>query len=129
MPLIQRTIATALIPVLVLTALPLPAQAGMVSTEQAIASTSASADRDRLGAFLSRDDVRLALTQQGVDADEAIARVQAMSDAEVAALAHRVDEAPAGAGIVGALFTVFVILLVTDILGLTRVFSFTRPVR
>ena len=34
-------------------------------------------------------------------ADDAIARVQAMSDAEVAQLADRVDKAPAGAGVVG----------------------------
>jgi len=36
------------------------------------------------------------------------------------------DEMPAGASVVGALFAVFVILLVTDILGLTNVFPFTR---
>ena len=41
----------------------------------------------------------------------------------------QIDSAPAGAGIVGTLFTVFVILLVTDILGLTKVFPFTRPIR
>ena len=47
----------------------------------------------------------------------------------VAALADRVDTAPAGAGIVGALFTIFVILLITDILGFTKVFPFTRSIQ
>ena len=55
--------------------------------------------------------------------------VNAMSDAEVAQLAGRIDQAPAGGEILGLLFTVFVILLVTDILGLTKVFTFTRSVR
>jgi hypothetical protein len=31
--------------------------------------------------------------------------------------------------VLGILFAVFVILLVTDILGLTKVFPFTRPIR
>lgn len=52
-----------------------------------------------------------------------------MSDGEVAQLAQRVDQAPAGAGVVGVLFTLFVILLVTDILGFTKVFPFTRAIR
>jgi hypothetical protein len=44
-------------------------------------------------------------------------------------LAGRVDQAPAGGDVLGLLFTVFIVLLVTDILGLTKVFPFTRPVR
>lgn len=54
---------------------------------------------------------------------------QAMSDAEVAQLADRVDQAPAGAGVVGILVAVFVVLVVTDLLGWTSVFPFTRSIR
>lgn len=126
---LQRTVATALIPVMLLGSLPLSAQAGMVGTEEALISVDAAADRNKVGQFLQREDVRQALQQQGVSPHEALARVQALSDAEVAALADRVDQAPAGAGIVGALLTVFVILLITDILGLTKVFPFTRPIQ
>lgn len=126
---IQRTVAAALIPVMLLGSLPLSAQAGMVGTEQALVSLAGDADRDKLGEFLQREDVRQALVRQGVSPDEALARVKALSDAEVAALADRVDQAPAGAGIVGALLTIFVILLITDILGLTKVFPFTRPIQ
>lgn len=129
----KRLIASALIPSLLLVGTPLMAQAGIVSTEQALtvqaASPQSEASRERLSAFLNRDDVRAELLAQGVSADDAMARVQAMSDAEVAELAHRVDQAPAGAGVVGLLFTVFVILLVTDILGFTKVFPFTRAIR
>ena len=73
--------------------------------------------------------MRQQLQAQGVSADDAIARVQAMSDAEVAQLADRVDRAPAGGDVIGVLFTVFLILLVTDILGFTKVFPFTRSIR
>ena len=126
---IHRLIATALIPCVTLLGMPLTVQAAIVSTEQAMASPAGDASRERVAAFLSRDDVRAELQTQGVSADDAIARVQAMSDAEVAQLAQRVDQAPAGAGVVGVLFSVFLILLVTDILGLTKVFPFTRAIR
>ena len=125
----HRLIATALIPCVTLMGMPLTAQASIVSTEQAMVTPAGDASRERVAAFLARDDVRAELQTQGVSADDAIARVQAMSDAEVAQLAQRVDQAPAGAGVIGVLFTVFVILLVTDILGFTKVFPFTRAIR
>lgn len=126
---INRFLAAVLIPCLTLTGMPLTVQAAMVTTEQAMVTPAGDAHRDRVTAFFSRDDVRSELQAQGVSADEAIARVQAMSDTEVAQLADRVDEAPAGAGVVGVMFSVFLILLVTDILGFTKVFPFTRSVR
>jgi hypothetical protein len=58
------------------------------------------------------------------------ARVAALTDEEVAQLAGQLDRLPAGGeGIIGALLIVFLVLLITDLLGLTKVFSFTRPVR
>lgn len=126
---LKRLVATVLIPCVALAGLPLMAQAGIVSTEQALSAEAADANRDRVTSFLIRDDVRTELQAQGVSADDAVARVQAMSDTEVAQLAQRVDQAPAGAGVIGVLFTIFVILLVTDILGFTKVFPFTRGIR
>ena len=38
------------------------------------------------------------------------------------------DKAPAG-GIIGVILFVFFVLLVTDILGFTKVFPFTRSIR
>ena len=61
--------------------------------------------------------------------EQAQARVNAMSDEEVTQLAGRIDQAPAGGDILGLMFTVFIVLLVTDILGLTKVYPFTRSVR
>ena len=39
------------------------------------------------------------------------------------------DQLPAGAGVIGILFAVFIVLLVTDILGFTKIFPFTRPIK
>ncbi len=87
------------------------------------------AERERVSAFLARAEIRDALQAQGVSPEATTERVQAMSDAEVAQLAGRIDQAPAGGDILGVLFTIFIVLLVTDILGLTKVFPFTRSVR
>ncbi len=124
-----RLIATALIPCLLLAGVPLQAQATLISTEQAMATPAGQADSEKVAAYLSRAEVQAALQAQGVNAADAVERVQALSDAEVAQLADRVDHAPAGAGVVGVLFTVFLILLVTDFMGLTKVFPFTRSIR
>ena len=100
--------------------------AAMVGTEEAVV---AHQNRDELKKFFDREDIAKALQAHGVTADMAKARVDAMTDEEAQKLAAHIDNAPAGAGIVGTLFAVFIILLVTDILGLTKVFPFTRSVR
>ena len=109
------------------------AQATLVTTEQVAASVgvrSATAERELVNATFARADVQAGLAERGVSVDEARARVAALTDDEVAAVAHAIDTAPAGAAdIIGVLVTIFIILLVTDILGFTKVFPFTRSVR
>jgi hypothetical protein len=127
----RRLVASCL--VLSVTFASLPAHAIIVPTEaaagEALSSATLASARERVASFLSREDVRNALVGQGVSSEAALSRVAAMSDSEVAELADRIDSAPAGGDVLGLVFTVFVILLVTDILGLTKVFPFTRSVR
>lgn len=107
------------------------AHAGMVTTEQVarMADTQqADSGHARLTEALSRADVRAAMERQGVDPAKAIERVAALTDDEAGRLAEQINSAPAG-GIIGALLLVFFVLLVTDILGLTKVYPFTRSVR
>lgn len=109
------------------------AQAALIGTEQvhsATAATTAAAateqNRARIAAALDRPDVAKQLESMGVNKDDAQARVAALSDAEAAQLAGRIDSLPAGGDVVGALVFIFVLLLVTDLLGLTKVYPFTR---
>lgn len=125
----KKLISTCLVVCITAAGFPLTAQARLVTTEEALVTADAAASRATVNQFLARDDVRQALLGQGVAPDAALERVAAMSDAEVAQLAGRVEQAPAGGDVLGLLFTVFVILLVTDILGFTKVFPFTRSVR
>jgi len=54
------------------------------------------------------------------------ARVDALSDQEVTQLAGQLETLPAGGdGLVGALVFIFIVLLITDLLGLTRIFPFS----
>jgi hypothetical protein len=127
----KRLIASTVALSIVLASLPMRASADIVPTDALLSATQTQTldNRARIKQFMARDDVRQALMQQGVDASAALARVDAMSDDEAAEMADRVAQAPAGGDVLGIVFTVFVILLVTDILGLTKVFPFTRSVR
>jgi hypothetical protein len=126
MTLFRRIVSLFLIASL---ALPLPAQAGMLSTEAALAGDT----KERIVSFLERTDVRAQLESLGVNPADARARVASLSDAEAAQLASQIDSLPAGADAVGtlvwALVVVFIVLLITDLLGVTKVFPFTRPIR
>jgi hypothetical protein len=125
----KRAIASSLIVSTLALGLPMSAQAGIVATDTSLGQAASAAQRDKVNTFLMREDVRKGLQDQGVSADDALERVQTMSDPEVAQLAGRIDQAPAGGDILGVLFTVFIVLLVTDILGLTKVYPFTRSIR
>jgi hypothetical protein len=103
-----------------------PAHAALIGTEQA---ASVRVDRSELKSYFDRQHISDAIRAEGVTPEMAKARVDAMTDSEAARLAEHIQTEPAGAGIIGVLFTVFIVLLVTDILGLTKVYPFTRSVR
>jgi hypothetical protein len=102
----------------------------MVETDKVAASAQSLSERERIRTFLDRADVRKELQAQGVDANAAKARVAALTDEEVHKIAGNLDKMPAGGdGVLGILLTVFIILLITDILGFTKVFPFTRSIK
>ncbi len=103
--------------------------AGLVGTDKVAVSVQSQSEREQIRTFLDREDVRKELQAQGIDVNTAKARVDALTDEEVQKVAGKLDKMPAGGEIIGILFTVFVILLVTDILGFTKVFPFTRSIK
>lgn len=117
----KRSVAGLLIVCIAGLGMPLPAGAAMVSTEKAVKTGQI----ERISELLGRDEVRAQLERYGVGAEEVKARVAAMTDEEAALLAEHMEELPAG-GVLGLIVAVFIILLITDILGFTKVFPFTR---
>jgi hypothetical protein len=105
-------------------------QAALVGMSQIIDQGSHDVDRDRLRAFLDRAEVRDQLEALGVDSDIARARIDSLTNEEVSNIVDRLDQLPAGGdgfgALVGAALLVFIILLITDLLGLTDVFSFVK---
>lgn len=132
---INRNIARALAVTMFCLGLPVPAaHAELVPTDRADASLQAGTPvRQRIEALLARDEVRVGLERYGVSPSEAKARVDALSDEELERAAAHLDSLPAGGfDPVDALwiaFLVFIVLLVTDILGFTKVFPFTRKAK
>lgn len=99
----------------------------LVSTQSALDAVQINAERERINDLLARTDVQEQLVNYGVEMSEVEARVAAMSDQEVLQMADQLDNMPAGANaVIGALLTVFIVLLITDLLGLTNVYPFTR---
>jgi hypothetical protein len=133
MSIVRRTFACLLAASLVFSGM---AQAApgplLIGTEQAAVALQAVAPSDahtRLAAALDRADLAAALQARGVTAEQLRARIHALTDVEAKQLLEQIDQAPAGGDVLGLIFTIFIILLVTDILGLTKVFPFTRSVR
>ncbi len=108
------------------------AAATLISTEQvarAVAAEQGRSGHARLADVLARADVQQELVRLGVSAEDAQLRIAALTDDEAALLAQQIESAPAGSGVLGAILLVFFVLLLTDILGFTKVFPFTRSVR
>jgi hypothetical protein len=133
-PSFARTACAPLALASLVVSLPAPAAARVVGTEEVLRTEApapgALINRDTLRALLDREDVRSRLETLGVDPRAARERVDALTDHEAERLAGQVGRMPAGgSSVIGVLFAVFIILLITDILGLTRIFPFTRSVR
>ena len=130
MTIFRRAVAALTAACVLGTSMPVMAQPSkapaLITTEEALSASV----QQRVDGLLERAAAREALAARGVDPAQVQARVAALTDEEARLLADRLDQLPAGAdSILGILFAVFIILLITDILGLTKVFPFTRPVR
>lgn len=109
------------------------AQATLVSSEQIVDNQAAVQSRERVREFFARADVLEQLQARGISSESAKTRVDAMTDGEIASINGHIDSLPAGgdvfSGLIGALVFIFIVLLITDILGFTKVFNFTRSIR
>lgn len=133
---LARVLALSLSVAMAVTAVAHPGGATLITTEEVAQQAAVldqtpagDASRERLIAQLDRPELQARLQDYGLDAEQARERVQALTDEEAHEMVARIDQAPAGAGILGAIVFVFVLLLVTDILGLTKVYPFTRSAR
>ena len=98
--------------------------AAMIETADVL-TLDARADRiAAVQAQLAREDVKLAMTQMGVDPLQAQLRVASLSDEELLLLEQELETLPAGGDSFFALVgVVFIILLILEVVGVTNIFK------
>ncbi len=96
------------------------AYAALVSTESSLAEVNANRIRTQITNFIAREEVRVALLQNGIDPAEAEARILALTDEEVAQIGSQLGELPAAGdmGMSGAWVAVMVVLMVAIVAAL-----------
>jgi hypothetical protein len=108
-----------------------PAQAAMIGTQQIVSPTAGARPADsKLRQFLGQEAARQQLQAWGVSPDWVDARVSSLSDSELARINQTLDDAHAGgSSILGILLVIFIVFVITDVIGATDIFPFIHPVR
>ena len=120
--LLSRSSVCLLISIFVITSMVIPpVDAKMIETSVYLDQTAS--DRSDLVAFMAREDVRNKMVALGVDPDDAADRIAALTDQEVSQLQSRIDDLPAGSGVLTVLGIVLVVLIVLELVGVTNVFN------
>ena len=103
------------------------ATAGVYSSEQAINSQQYQYNKQQVLNLVDSADVQQKLLNLGVSPTDAKARIASMTNQELVDFNQHINEMPAG-GIVGTIVTVLVVVAVLDLMGLTDVYPFIRPI-
>ena len=104
---------------------PVIANAGIIGTETLIEAGQRDADLATIHAGLERAEVRQQFASLGVDASLVEARLATLTDAEIATLADRMEQMPAGGDLLAVIGIVFVILLILELVGVIDIFKKT----
>ena len=105
-----------------------PVQAAMVSNEDLLIQAQHDISLEQIITMLDHEEIQKKLTAMGVNPSAAKIRVSQMNDSELAKLTQSLEESPAGSGALGMLLTIFIVLVITDMLGATDVFPFVKNI-
>jgi len=104
---------------------PVVGTAGIIDTQTAIEASRRDADLAMIRAGLDRAEVRQQFTALGVDPGLVDTRLAALTDVEIAQLADRMDELPAGGDLLAVIGVVFIVLLILELVGVIDIFKKT----
>jgi hypothetical protein len=102
-------------------------QAEAVSSQNVLQAQAHAFNKQQLIDMVSRADVQEKLVSLGVSQNDAISRINGMTNSEISQLNSQLNDAPAG-GVVGAVLTVLAIIAILDLVGVTDVYPFIRPI-
>lgn len=130
----QRSKSTGVFLVILMVLVAVPYQsvlAAMIETEATLDITLKGQEaRNAIKTILVREDAQAVLRAQGIDPLEAMARVDSLTDVEAQRIVDEIEELPAGGGFFVTFLLVVgiivVILIITDAMGYTNVFTFVR---
>lgn len=104
-------------------------QAAIISNDQIIYKTDQVSDKAALLQTIRRADVQAQLSGMGVSTVDIEARINQMTHEEIAQLNQHMAEIPVGAGVLGTVVLIFLVFVITDVIGATDIFPFIHPVR
>lgn len=119
----NRSLATILLSAILMWSTTSSALAAVITTQDYIAGQERAALVDEVQHKLAREDVRNAMIQLGVDPEQALLRVDSLSEAELAQLDGELDNLPAGGDVLGLIGAVFVVLLILELVGVINIFG------
>ena len=99
------------------------APAGMISTSQLVENQARTETLSRMELLLARDDVTKQMVALGVQPQQIMARLDAMTTAELLELESRFDEQVAGGDALAIIGAVFLVLLILELVGVTDIFK------
>ena len=104
------------------------AQAAMVTNELVINRVQQNTAQAELLQTINRSDVKQQLLEMGVNSESIESRISLMTHEEIAQLNQQIDELPAGGDVLGVLLVIFIVFVITDVIGATDIFPFIKPV-
>ena len=125
----QRPLAWVLSVLLVLMPV-MSAQAAILDTDTLITTARSQQSITGLQQLLGREDAQQQLLALGVDPDQVSERVASLSDSELARINQGIDTLNAGGdSVLGILLIIFIVFVITDVIGATNIFPFIHPVK
>jgi len=121
-------IVTLTLSILLISAPISQAQAAIIANAQLIDQVQQANDRDALLQTINRVDVQEQLLGMGVSTAELESRVNQMTQQEITQLNQQINELPAGGDVLGIIVLIFIIFIITDVIGATDIFPFIHPV-
>lgn len=105
------------------------AHAAMVGTPSLLDAAQSQQTRASLQQLLDRQEAQQQLLALGVNPDQVRDRVASLSDSELARINQGIGQLETGGdSVLGILLVIFIVFVITDVIGATDIFPFIRPV-
>jgi hypothetical protein len=104
------------------------AQAAMIGNDVIINHVQQNSAKAELLQTINRSDVKQQLLNMGVSPENIESRIELMTHEEIAQLNQQIGELPAGGDVLGVILVIFIVFVITDVIGATNIFPFIKPV-